>query len=151
MPKKVYETLVDASVESVWEFHSTAEALNVLTPPSRKLRLVSHDLAVTEGAEHRFQVKVGPLWLTWVALLSEVNRPRFFCDTAVKSPFRKWSHRHEFLPHAKGTLIRDTVEYSLPMGRLGDWIAGGFVSRDIDALFAYRHRATRAHFGDSPK
>src|SRR5690349_7285343 len=117
MPTKVYETLVDASVESVWEFHSTAEALTVLTPPSRKLRLTSKELAVTEGAEHCFQVKVGPFWMKWIALLSGVNRPHIFCDSAIKSPFRTWSHRHEFLPHARGTLIRDTVEYSLPFGR----------------------------------
>jgi len=38
----------------------------------------------------------------------------------------------------------DEIEYEMPFGILG-WIAGPLVRRDIDRLFAFRHRETRKH------
>jgi len=142
MPSKVIELIVSANPEAVWTFHSSAEALNVLTPPDRKMRMISTDLTVREGAIHEFKVKVGPFWTTWIAELSEVHPPIGFRDTARKSPFKKWSHHHQFLEHPSGTLIRDTVSYELPFGILGRLVNWLFVSRDIDRLFAFRHQAT---------
>lgn len=142
MPTKRYESVLNADVEAVWSFHSSAEALNALTPGSRKIRLISSDLAVREGAVHEFQVKVGPLWVTWKAKLSAVDSPHGFVDTAVASPFKHWNHKHEFISQSHGTMIRDTIEYVPPFGALGALADNLFISREIDRLFAYRHAAT---------
>jgi hypothetical protein len=34
------------------------------------------------------------------------------------------------------------VEYALPFGVLGRWIAGGYVRRKLEELFKYRHEVT---------
>lgn len=142
MPTKIFELVVTANPEKVWAFHSSAEALNVLTPEDRQMRMISTDLAVREGAIHEFKVKVGPVWTTWIAEISEVQPPFGFRDLALKSPLKKWSHHHQFLEHPNGTLIRDTVSYELPFGVLGRLVNRLFVSRDIDRLFAFRQQAT---------
>jgi ligand-binding SRPBCC domain-containing protein len=43
-----------------------------------------------------------------------------------------------------GTLVRDTVDYSLPLGRLGMLAHGLFVRRDLDRIFAFRHQAVES-------
>ncbi|MGE0001930.1 MAG: SRPBCC family protein [Fimbriimonadaceae bacterium] len=143
---KGFETFVPASVEDVWRFHESAEALKVLTPPSRQVRLSEQDLAVREGAMHELRFKIGPLWVPWLARISNVRPPYGFTDTAIRSPFARWVHEHEFVPSEAGTLVRDTVTYALPFGPIGRVVDALFVSRDIDSLFAFRHRATRDRF-----
>ena len=134
--------MLKSEVQAVWNFHSSAEALNLLTPSSRKMRWVSNDLSVREGAVHEFRVKIGPFWVTWRAELSAVDPPHGFVDTALESPFKSWTHRHEFISHPKGTMIRDTIEYVPPFGVLGALANTLFISKDIDQLFAFRHEAT---------
>ena len=142
MPIKRYESVLKADVQAVWNFHSSAEALNELTPSSRKVRWVSNDLSVREDAVHEFRVKIGPFWVTWRAQLSAVSPPYGLVDTALKSPFKSWTHKHEFISHPKGTLIRDTIEYVPPFGILGALANRLFISKDIDRLFVFRHEST---------
>ena len=142
MPTKQFETLIAADLQAVWNFHSSARALDELTPPGRKMRWVSKDLTVREGAVHEFQVKLGPFWVTWKAELSGVVPPHAFVDTALESPFKSWTHRHEFIARPNGTVVRDTVRYVPPFGIVGALANWLFLSKDIDRLFAYRHRAT---------
>lgn len=143
MATKTFECFLKADIDSVWNFHSSAEALTVLTPPSKKMQWVSKDLSVKEGVVHEFRVKVGPIWVAWKARLTMVNPPREFTDTAEKSPFKSWKHRHQFLERQDGTLLRDTVEYALPFGKLGGLVDKFMISREIDRLFEFRHAATR--------
>ncbi|MDH5245353.1 MAG: hypothetical protein OEW98_02805, partial [Betaproteobacteria bacterium] len=49
-----------------------------------------------------------------------------------------WRHAHEFIPLAKGTLMRDVVHYRLPLGWLGSAVAGWKVEAQVDQIFSYR-------------
>lgn len=143
MAIKKFECLVKADIQSVWNFHSSAEALAILTPPNRKMKLVSSDLAVREGAVHELRIRLGPFYRCWKARLTMVNPPNEFTDTAEKSPFKSWRHRHQFLERGDETVLKDTVEYALPFGKLGELVDKFLISREIDRLFAFRHAATR--------
>jgi len=56
-------------------------------------------------------------------------------------------HTHEFEPRAGGTLVRDHVRYALPFGPLGNVVAGGYVARDLERIFAYRRARLRELLG----
>lgn len=143
MVHRVYEMFLKVPVEKVWEFHSSAEALNALTPPGKHLRVLSSDLAVRNGALHELESQQFGMRLVWAARISDVTPPFGFTDTAEKSPFAFWQHRHEFRPEGNGTRLVDTLTYALPFGPLGqlaDWL---FVRRQVDSLFAFRHAATK--------
>jgi hypothetical protein len=57
-----------------------------------------------------------------------------------KGPFAYWYHRHRFEPTARGTtLMTDEIEYAVPFGRLGEWLAGWFVRQKLQRMFDYRH------------
>lgn len=150
MHNKVYETKVDSPPERVWEFHSSAQALQVLTPPNRRVKLISIDNSVRDGALHVMQVWILSIIPTvWKARISQVTPPFGFTDQAEKSPFKFWRHRHDFIPDGEGTLIRDTIDYLLPLGFLGKVMNRIYIAKDLDRLFAFRHQATKVAL-DSP-
>jgi hypothetical protein len=140
---RVYESLISCPVERLWEFHASVESLKLLTPPERRVEVVGNDLEVREGALHVLRVRQFGIPLVWKARISDVDPPHGFTDTAEKSPFKFWRHRHEFVPHGLAALLRDTVTYAAPLGVLGDLARAIFIDRDIDRLFKYRHEATK--------
>ena len=42
------------------------------------------------------------------------------------------------------SVLRDEVEYELPLGVFGRIVGGAFARRELARLFAYRHLVTRA-------
>ena len=46
-----------------------------------------------------------------------------------------------------GTLMRDTVDYELPLGPLGALVNALFVRRSVERIFDYRRKVLRSEFG----
>ena len=66
-----------------------------------------------------------------------------FRDSQIKGPFALWRHTHSFYPDGPSACyLEDRVEYALPLGALGKFIAGRFIRRKLDRLFSYRHEFT---------
>ena len=49
----------------------------------------------------------------------EFDKPHRFVDEMTQGAFKKLRHVHEFFPTATGTLMRDTLEWTAPVGLLG--------------------------------
>lgn len=62
--------------------------------------------------------------------ITELVRPTLFADVALSGAFQSLTHRHEFTPIPGGTLMRDRLEWTSPLGVLG---------RFADVLFLRRH------------
>ncbi|MCC7435925.1 MAG: SRPBCC family protein [Methanoregulaceae archaeon] len=158
VPVVRYESVLPCSPDAVWAFHASPSALERLTPPEQNLESATSEgggagLPLVDGALHVLRFRLGPFRMEWRARISEVDPPHGFTDTAEKSPFKSWRHRHGFLPHEGGCLLVDEIEYELPFGILGR-IAEPFVRRDVDRLFAFRHRETLKHVdgpGETPE
>ncbi|MCG9893911.1 MAG: SRPBCC family protein [Fimbriimonadaceae bacterium] len=150
MPQKVFETVIPCSPEELFDFHSSVEALTKLTPSDARVEIVGPDTAVRNGALHELKIVKFGLPMIWRARITEVERPHGFRDTAEKSPFASWTHRHDFLPHPEGALLRDTVEYRLPFGPLGAVVDRLVVGHDIDRMFVHRHQVTLDAFSPAP-
>lgn len=126
-----FRSRFDASADRLREFHASAEALKLLSPPPATVRLLS-DGTVRDGALHVIEtrflgLKVG----RWEARISDVG-PTGFTDTMEKGPMRSWRHVHRFLPDEGGSVLEDEVTF-----------APGFVAPLVRLLFAFRHRTTR--------
>jgi hypothetical protein len=44
-------------------------------------------------------------------------------------------------------MLEDRIEYALPLGIIAKFLAGWWVHRKLDRLFAYRHAITAQEFG----
>ena len=149
------ELAVAAPVGEVWTFFQTAQNLVEMTPPEQRVRIGrGGDTPLHPGLEVRISVSPVPGIRTgWLTRIEEVHPPAgpegmgWFRDIQLSGPFSEWDHRHEFRPIDGGCLVVDELTYRLPMGRLGAWVAGRWVRRSIDSLFAYRSERMADLFG----
>ncbi len=116
MATKTFEIRVDAPIERVWKFHTDEHAATMLAPPDRNVQVQTKLPIVREGAVHEATFRQFGMKFRFHVQASQVQRPHGFIYTAIRSPFRKWIHRHEFIPDEDGTIIRETLEYALKGG-----------------------------------
>lgn len=150
MVTKVFESHIDAPVQKVWDFHNSAEALRLLTPPEQPIKLISKDNRVREGALHIIETKILGIKSVWEARITDVHEPRTFTDTALRSPFKFWKHVHEFIDEEGQTLLRDTITYEPKGGILSGMVNTLMVEDKVKELFQYRHRVTKEHVEFTP-
>jgi ligand-binding SRPBCC domain-containing protein len=86
-----------------------------------------------------------PMRIRWEAEITEFVWNNHFCDHQLRGPFAYWHHCHslrsETHTNTSGTLLRDEVEYELPLGKIGD-LANPLVTGQLRSTFAYRHKRT---------
>ena len=140
----VKESRIDAPPERVFAFHESPRALERLTPPWEKVKLIEGGGSIRPGSRVILQTRLGPVALKWVAEHTEYEAGKMFADRQVSGPFASWYHRHLFLDDGVGgTLLRDEVDYEPPLGRLGRLIAGEFLRNKLEKLFNFRHEQTK--------
>lgn len=153
----VYEgtTWVDASFESVWDFHSDIRGLISLTPDWLQLQIESvvgpegnQDPAVLEpGTVVQASVQpvgLGPRlnWTSRITAWERSDSTGMYRDVMTTGPLPRWIHTHRFYEEAGGTRIIDRVEYRLPLGSF-KWLSRvAWVG--LEPLFRYRHRKTQS-------
>jgi ligand-binding SRPBCC domain-containing protein len=140
----IKESRINAPPARVFAFHESPGALQRLTPPWEKVTVESGGTSIKPGARVVLMTKLGPIPLRWVAEHTEYSPPYLFADRQVSGPFARWNHRHEFLDDGQGgTILRDTVDYEVPLGVLGRTFGGNFVKSKLTKMFDYRHEMTR--------
>jgi ligand-binding SRPBCC domain-containing protein len=141
-------TPIPASAEAVFAWHAAPDALERLTPPWTRARVIARSGGIEPGARVVLELRLGPLRRRWVAEHRDWVPGREFTDVQLVGPFAYWHHTHRFLPHGReACILEDEIRYALPLGWLGEWLAGGYVRRQLERLFAFRHQVTRAAFG----
>ena len=141
----VKESWIAAPPEVVFAFHESPGAIKHLIPPWEKMELAETDGTLHVGSRVALQGKVlGLLPVRWVAIHTEYDPPHVFADRQQSGPVAFWYHRHRCLDDGQGgTLLRDEVEFQVPLGALGQFLGGWLIRRKLDGMFAYRHDKTR--------
>jgi len=126
-------------------------------PPPRPLTERSPQLrGIAAGAGTRMTISFrpfpySPVRVPWDAEISEFVWNDHFCDHQIRGPFAYWHHCHSVHSEVRGaetgdvagTLLRDKVEYELPLGRLGEFANQLFIPRQLRSTFNYRQARTR--------
>lgn len=150
----VKESRIAATPSAVFAFHESRGALERLSPPWESVELVEGGDSLRPGSRVVLKVRLGPIPLHWVAEHTEYEPGRLFADRQVSGPFTHWYHRHLFLDdEAGGTILRDEVDYTPPLGWLGRCFGKKFVEARLNRMFDYRHDVTRRSVekGTSPR
>jgi ligand-binding SRPBCC domain-containing protein len=136
------EQYLDQPLDVVFAFFADARNLERLTPPWLSFHLLTEDpIEMRVGALIDYRLRVHGVPVRWTSVIEEWEPGRGFVDRQLRGPYGLWHHRHRFEPSGEGTLVRDEVDYALPLGRLGDLAHPLFVRRDLERIFAYRHEA----------
>lgn len=145
LQKYVKESRIAAPPAVVFRFHESPTALEQLIPPWENMKPVEYPGSLLPGSRVVLRGRLGIIPVEWVAMHTEYDPPHLFADRQESGPFAYWYHRHRFLDDGQGgTLLRDDVEYAVPLGMLGLWFGGWLVRRKLEAMFNYRHVTTRA-------
>lgn len=91
------------------------------------------------------EVPIGPVRVKWVLVHRGVVPGHEFRDEQVDGPFAQWRHHHQFEALGPGrSSMRDRVEYVPPFGEAGAMLGGGYLGRELERTFRYRHDVTTA-------
>lgn len=126
-------------------YFSDPRNLEKITPPWLYFRLLDSENipALAENVEFHYRIRMLGIPFTWSSRIVDVHPSREFSDIQLSGPYRAWRHRHIFEPEGSGTVIRDEVEYEIPLGPLGDLAHGLLVKNRLRNIFQYRSRAIR--------
>lgn len=135
-------TIVNTSIETVWDFIATPRNLNRITPENLSFEILSDIPEVMfDGLVIEYRVKI-PLFgrWRWLTEIKHIRQGRSFVDEQRVGPYKLWYHYHEVRPHSEGTEILDIVTYQMPFGLLGDLVNAIIVKRQLTDIFNFRER-----------
>lgn len=145
------QQLIPSTLEEVWDFVSSPANLKKITPPRMGFDITSGSLPekMYRGMIIAYKVRpVARIRTTWVTEITHIEEGRYFVDEQRIGPYALWHHEHFFEPIDGGVLMRDIVSYKPPMGFLGALANAIFIRRQLKGIFAYRHKAVEALFGE---
>ncbi|MEP6755547.1 MAG: SRPBCC family protein [Chthonomonadales bacterium] len=145
MTKLTYTCHINAPLQQLWDFHESVEALNLLTPPGTKFTIQLPIEPACLGVKYSFKVVKNGIPMRWVAEYVEFDPPNGFADLQIKGPFKFWKHTHRFAAVDGGSQLTDILELDPGFGFLGMLALKLFIRRDIDKMFAYRHKVMKEY------
>lgn len=146
------EQQLNCNLETAWKFFSSPENLSEITPKDMNFTVLSkyRNQPIFEGMI--IDYIVSPLFnipLKWRTRITQVDKNKSFTDFQEKGPYKLWNHHHEFIPNQNGVLMKDTVDYELPLGFLGK-IAHTIIVKDkLNKIFDYRYKILEERFNQA--
>jgi len=142
------EQFVSRPRSEVFAFFSDAANLERLTPSSLRFEIKStRPIDMRAGALIDYKISLFGIGLQWRTLIEVFEPETRFVDVQLKGPYRLWRHTHEFVDAPGGTIVRDHVEYEVPLGPLGDMVRALFVERQLASIFDFRRKTIDEIFG----
>ena len=133
---------IDRPRSEVFKFFSEAQNLEKITPEFLNFKIQNISTPqVQNGTLIDYTLKVHQVPVSWRTEISDWTPDEKFTDSQLKGPYREWIHTHTFEDLGRGTLMSDRVLYKLPLGLLGQMVAGAFVRGDVTQIFAYRRKS----------
>lgn len=146
------EQYLKATPQEAWAFLSDPRNLQRITPDTMKFEICSGaGEPMFPGQVISYNVSPFPgVRTSWVTEITHVREGEYFVDEQRFGPYRFWHHKHFISPVEGGVLMRDVVDYALPLGPLGDLAHALLVRRQLQAIFSYRESALEARYGTLP-
>ncbi len=138
-------SIINCSVEELYDFHTNSANISKITPPNIKVEMLSDDLQTKVGLEIKIKTTQYFVSNIWHVKIIKVDTPNEIVDEAIKSPFKYWKHTHKFLKKGNKAELIDIIEYELPFGFLAN-LFSGLVYNQLQDMFDYRHQKTKEIF-----
>jgi ligand-binding SRPBCC domain-containing protein len=142
------EQFVARPRSEVFAFFADAANLERLTPSSLRFEIKTPPpIEMRPGTLIDYRIRLFGIGLRWRTLIEAFEPEARFVDVQLKGPYRLWRHTHEFIDAPGGTVVRDRVEYEMPLGLLGELARVVFVERQLGAIFDFRRESIQKLFG----
>ncbi len=141
--RHVLETslLVPRARPEVFRFFAEPGNLETITPPDLRFEILTPlPIVMRAGALVAYRLRLAGLRFGWLTRIDAFEPEERFVDVQLRGPYRRWRHTHLFEEVPQGTLVRDRVEYELPLGPVGELAHRLFVRSRLRRIFAHRAR-----------
>jgi ligand-binding SRPBCC domain-containing protein len=133
--------------DEVFAFFADAANLEGITPPFLRFRILSPlPIEMRPGARIDYALSLGGLPFRWRTRITEWQPGVRFVDEQESGPYALWRHTHQFEDEGASTLMRDRVDYAMPLGPLGRVAHVLLVERALDRIFDFRREAIGRRF-----
>ena len=140
--------IVPGNISDVFKFFENPLNLEKITPPWLHFRVLSStDTQVHLGTKISYRLYWQVFPLSWSSEISEYRQDVFFADEMTRGPYRSWYHRHLFRSVEGSVEMTDTVQYSLPLGPIGNLVHAIIIRQQLESIFDYRKQAIEEIFG----
>lgn len=142
------EQFLPISLEQAWDFFTSPENLNRITPDELVFEVTSElPPKVYEGLIITYRIQpMLHIPVDWVTEITHVRAGEYFVDEQRKGPYRIWHHEHHFRAVEGGVLMTDLLHYDIGKSVFG-WIAGHlFVHRKVREIFDFRYKMLEQYF-----
>lgn len=132
---------INASLSEAWDFFSSPENLQKITPAHMGFIILSDITGVKMFPGMIIEYIVKPLFgipIRWVTEITHVENHKYFIDEQRFGPYKFWHHLHKFTVVNDKLIMEDLVHYKLPFGILGILINRLFVRKQIEQIFSHR-------------
>lgn len=144
---------IPVSLETAWNFFSNPKNLQVITPSFLNLKMTneldSEKMYTGQVMTYRVKPLLG-IPVFWKTEITYVEPCILFIDEQRKGPYKLWHHQHHFKQIDGGVEMTDIVQYSLPLGVLGNIAHPLLVKSRLKDIFTYRYFKINELFGDWP-
>ena len=143
------EITLDTDPDTLWDFLSTPENLNDLTPPELHFKILSEvPDKMYNGLTILYEIQI-PLFgkRRWLTEIKHIESGTFFVDEQRAGPYKLWYHQHRIEAVDKRTRMIDRVCYQLPFGVLGLLVHRLWVKKMLETIFSYRATRLAERFG----
>ena len=150
MKHRLYrEQQLNCDLPTAWNFFSSANNLSVITPKDMNFIVLTtfEDDNIYEGM--LIDYFVSPLLgikMKWQTEIIHVDFQKSFTDFQKKGPYKLWHHHHEFIENENGVFMKDTVDYELSFGFLGEIAHQILVKKKLEDIFNYRYNVLEERF-----
>jgi ligand-binding SRPBCC domain-containing protein len=123
-------------------FFADAFNLERITPSFLRFRILTPaPIVMHAGTLLAYQLSLFGIRFRWKTLIEQWSPEESFVDVQIEGPYSLWRHTHAFEEIGKDrTLVRDHVEYQVPLGVIGRLANALFVARTLKKIFVERER-----------
>ena len=144
----IRETVLNGSIEEVFDFFSKAENLDKITPPILGFRIITPlPVEMKNGTLIDYKIKLNGIPFNWRTEITKWDPPNCFEDTQLKGPYKMWHHQHHFKEVDGGVEMTDILHYEIPFGFIGNFLNTLFIEKKIKAIFEFRTTALEKLLG----
>ena len=137
-------------IDKVFHFFSCPDNLSVITPGKMEFQLMTPTpITMSEGKLIDYTMKIFGVRIRWRSLITFYHTSSEFIDEQVLGPYSFWHHKHRFQEFDQGTLMTDTVTYTMPYGFLGRFVHWSIVRGQLDSIFTYREQKLEEIFSQT--
>ena len=148
--KLKYSQKLPISLNEAWDFLSSPNNLELITPKSMDFNITDWDRKKAyPGQIIQYTVKpILGIKINWVTEITHVRGKEYFVDEQRFGPYTFWHHKHFIKEIEGGVIMEDVIHYKPPFGFVGVLLNFLFINSKLNSIFKHRELELIKTFGN---